>query len=446
MIDIGATSQINFAALIRLRWAAILGQLTVVLTTRFALGVEIDLTPLLGMLALESATNLALALWARGHDQPPASVFGGVMALDVLLLTALLAMSGGAHNPFSVLYLVHIVLATVTLSPRWSWGLTSLALFSYAALFLVGQGEPAGEHAGHGAHAGHGGAALHDHIMALHLPGMWVALAVTAIFIVYFVHRIRGELAARDDELARVAAAREREERLIGLATLSAGAAHELNTPLSTIALVAKELELALTHCEPRDEALVEDAQLIRGQVDRCQRILQQMAVDAGESMGELPTPTRTGELFEEVLEELAHPPGVSVIASDEALAAEILVAPRAISLALQGIVRNALEAASDRGLAQVVRLDVRLDDRCAALMIEDESGGMPPEVARRANEPFFTTKPTGRGMGLGLFLASTLCERLDGRLTVAATEGEGTTITLDLPRHLPPPHPEDQP
>ena len=409
------TYQLNFGTLLRMRWVAITGQAVVIFGAWLLMELPLMIGPLTAMLGLEAVSNILLWFWSQREGGVDSEwSLGAVLGLDVMLLTALLALSGGAANPFSVLYLMHIALASVTVGERWSWGLVSLSMICYGMLFLLGDPQAPGHD--------HSGAMLS--LLDLHLKGMWFAMGLTSISIVAFVQRIRRQLAKRDRQLSQLAERHSTQERLAGLATLSAGAAHELSTPLSTIALVAKELERDMTRKTPEQAAMIEDAQLIRSQVDRCQRILQSMAADAGEAMGELPEAVVIRDLFEEVLEELMWPDGVRI------------TGPRAMSLAMQGLVRNATEAAEERELPVDVALDVVLDapkDR-VILQIIDQSGGMSEEIVRRAREPFFSTKPTGRGMGIGLFLASTLCERLDGKLTIDTREGEGTTVSVTLP------------
>src|SRR6185369_2055893 len=166
---------------------------------------------------------------------------------------------------FSFLYLVNIALSAVVLRSLWTWTLVVLSLACFGALFAAA---PAHGHAEH---------------MQMHLQGMWVAFGVAAVFITYFVQRVTGALAARDVELAAANERTARHERLASLATLAAGAAHELSTPLSTIAIAAKELERRLAS----DGDAGADARLIREQVERCRQILAHMADDAGASSGE---------------------------------------------------------------------------------------------------------------------------------------------------------------
>lgn len=422
---------ITYAALIRFRWAAICGQFSVIVVAFFALGVSLPVGWLLGVLFIEAISNLVLiGMQRRTRAMNSSRVLGSVMALDIAFLTVLLGLSGGVVNPFSLLYLVHIALATVTLGSRWAWGLGAFASLASCSLFLL----PRPSHHAHlQHHEGHGGVAQ---IMSLHLPGMWVALVITAFFIVYFVQLIRRQLAEREAQLERVADMQRRQERLAGLATLSAGAAHELSTPLSTIALVAKELERELQKKASSEAGMIEDAQLIRSQVARCQTILQHMASNAGATMGEMPESKNIGDLFEQVLGELTVTDGVEIIGDEDELDASVHVLVQAVSFALQGVVRNAREAAIERGIEVRVELGVvPRGSQHIALRVRDWSGGMDSETHERAAEPFYSTKATGQGMGLGLFLAATLCERLEGQLEIDVRDGEGTDVMLVLPR-----------
>jgi two-component system sensor histidine kinase RegB len=264
---------------------------------------------------------------------------------------------------------------------------------------------------------------------------MWVAFGVAAAFIVYFIQRVRRALAERDAELGEARSTAARHERLASLATLAAGAAHELATPLSTIAVVAKELERALG-TDGADASTVADARLIRDQVERCRTILVQMAADAGESTGEAPAPITVAAWLAAATDGLAE--RARIVAepafASSADGAVVRVPPRALAQALRGVLKNALEASAARGEVRVELAAVA--DRWR-LAVVDRGAGMTPEVLARAGEPFFTTKSAdglARGMGLGLFLARVVLERLGGELDIRSTLGRGTTVTLIVP------------
>ncbi len=253
--------------LIRLRWAAAAAEACGALVARYAFGSTLPLAFVLALVALTAGTNLALALAVRGRSMSPAAI-GGVLAFDVLQVTALLAAVGGASNPFSILYLVQISMAALILGPRWTWGLAALAATAYAALFVLVPAPVVHDHTGEG--------------FASHLRVMWIAFTITAGFITYFVARLALELERREAELRVVRERAERHERVAALTTLAAGAAHELGTPLATVAVAAGELQHTADPIgAPAAQPMRDDLRLIPQELDRCRRILDRMGVGA---------------------------------------------------------------------------------------------------------------------------------------------------------------------
>ncbi len=407
---------INLSWLLRLRWGAVVGQVALILVASVGLDMELPLVPLFTTVGMAAASNAALGLWARRPRAVSEWMLWAVMVLDVVLLTVLLDLSGGPFNPFSTLYLVHIALAAVVLRALWTWALVALASICFGALFvrhlwMPGEGREAGHH--------------HIHDVRLHLEGMWVAFGLAAGFIVYFVQRVSRALSEREAELVAARAEKARSEKLAALATLAAGAAHELSTPLSTIAVVARELE---RRAELSPEGR-EDAQLIRQQVARCHDILAQMAADAGASRGEALVSVAPSALLESALEGLQGRERVRVEAplGEEAMA----VPARALTHVIRGVVKNALQASPEQAPVRLVLGREATDWR---LCVEDAGAGMAAEVLARAGEPFFTTKSPGEGMGLGLFLARAVLEQLGGRLELRSSPGQGTRVELRWP------------
>jgi two-component system, sensor histidine kinase RegB len=408
--------RINFRWLNRLRWGALVGQVATILVVDRVLGIELPHTPVAVVVAFEALTNVAATLWLRWGRAPGEATLALTMALDIAILTALLFFTGGPFNPFSFLYLVHIALAAVVLRSAWTWILVALSLACSAGLFyghawLRLDGSRTGNHLEH---------------MQLHMQGMWFAFAVAAGFIVYFVTRVQRALAEREADLAAERAAALRNERLASLATLAAGAAHELATPLGTIAVTARELERQAVRRQP---APIEDVRLIRSQIERCRAILDQMAADAGESAGEAPVPTTLAQIIEEALRDLPPHPPVDVDLG-QLRELTLLAPPRALGQALGVLVKNAQDASPPGG---AVRIRAERDGAELQLSVGDRGPGMPPEVLAHAGEPFFTTKAPGRGLGLGLFLARTVIEQLGGRLSIDSRPGRGTLATLTL-------------
>jgi len=325
-------TRILLAWLIRLRWLVVLCQAAAILMANRLLPEDLPTVPMLGLVALGALSNGVLLIILR-RDQPVDPVLPGlVLGLDILLLTALLYCSGGPSNPFTAIYLVHITLAAVVMPRAWAWSLGFLSTAGFGLLFFWNI--PNHTLMGHGS----GG-------MSLHLTGMWVAFAMTAWLIALFVGRVTWALAQRDAELAALCDLNARQARLAALATLVAAVAHELGTPLNTIAVAVGEL-----HRATQADQLAYDAALIRQEVRRCRGILNQLAEPSGSTFGEDPqAPDWTA--FRMTL----------AAAFPEAEAARIqcslpgegkgLLPLKGLSRTVRALVANALEATPDPGL-----------------------------------------------------------------------------------------------
>ncbi|HEY8943784.1 MAG TPA: ATP-binding protein [Polyangiaceae bacterium] len=418
--------RINFAWLIRLRWGAIVGQLALTLFVDRVMGVALPLDLLGALLAGECLVNAVSLLWVRRAPFVREHHLALAMALDLLLFTGMLYVTGGPSNPFSSLYLIHIALAAVVLPPRWSWALVVLALACSAALFLGHL--PLIEDPAHAQHRHHG----HQGEFDWHLRGMWVALGVAASFIVYFLHRVTRALRERDRELALSRERALRNERITSVATLAAGAAHELASPLGTIAVASGELEAELRKSSASARA-VEDVVLIREQVRRCRAILDQLGADSGQAAGDPISPIVPRELAELALSNLTGRERVRVDATGSPPV--LMAPPRALVQAVRSLLENALHATQahqrvDLAIARAAADQVRIE-------VSDPGVGMSREVLDRATEPFFTTRGAGRGLGLGLFLAQSVADQLGGRLELSSQPGRGTRATLVFPSRL---------
>jgi two-component system sensor histidine kinase RegB len=376
---------------------------------------DIPIAPLLALVAVEIGSNVACALLAR-RRRPRQAWLAAVMALDVLLFSGLLYLTGGPLNPFSFLYLIPIALASITVRAAWTWALVGLSLACSAFLFAAQRPLPLGDHARH---------------MSLHLQGMWVAFGVAASFIVYFLLRVRRAIERHERELDAARAAAQRQERLASLATLAAGAAHELLTPLSTIAVIAGDLQRDLAQPGASARA-VEDARLVRAEVDRCRAIIERMRADAGDTAGEGFAPIPVGALVETAVGGLSDArvavrPEIAAAVADRVLT----VPPRAVGQALLALIENAQQASrpGDDVVLRVAPAGGQL-----RFEVRDRGPGMPADVLARVGEPFFTTKPAGKGMGLGVFLARAVADRLGGEVTISSAPGTGTSVVFALP------------
>jgi two-component system sensor histidine kinase RegB len=418
--------------LVALRWWAIATQVVVVVFARLGLALDIPIVPVAVVLVAQACANLFTQAYVHRSLRPEAGPYAvgaqalvGTMFFDVVFLAAMLHLTGGYTNPFSFLILVPIALGALVLPLRWAWVLTVFALASLLVLFvwylpLHGIAETRGPHAGHDVAP----ASPHEHDMILHLQGMWVASACAAAFLVHFVRRVATELAFARDATARA-------ERFAAVATLAAGAAHELSTPLGTIAVAAKELERSagtLDDAGSRD-ALLADVALIRDQVERCRSSLDRLTRDAGAPTAPPPAVLCVSDVVRAVLSRVEDE-RVRLHIAPDAGSARVEAPEREFVEALAGVVRNGLDVTAVGG---EVALAVERRGGTIVLSITDTGDGIPREILQRVGEPFFTTKGPS-GMGLGVFLARGLVEQMGGRFEIHSKRGQGTRVVVRLP------------
>ncbi|HRK31178.1 MAG TPA: ATP-binding protein [Tepidisphaeraceae bacterium] len=400
--------------LTRLRWLAVLGQVIAMGLAAIVLSIQLPLLPVSIVVLTTLLTNLVVRFWILRGD-PPAGLVPVVLFLDVGLLTVLLFFTGGPANPFATLYVVHVVMAVVLLGPLWAWTLVVVAGASYALLFrfhIPLTAEPA----------------VSPRVLA---AGNWAALVLESALIAYFISRLSRSLRDREAELRTMRDRATRHQQLASLATLAAGAAHELGTPLGTIAVVAKELELAIGRSGQNDPDAAEDARLIRREVDRCRKILDRMRVDVVQDIAAQSRVLGVGELVELVKSDMTEETLSRLTVSTATEVRAVIAPPRAVQQALGVMIRNAFDASPDGAR---VMLDIRRRESSVLISVVDEGTGMAADVVRRAGEPFFTTKAPGRGMGLGLFLVRLVAEQCNGRWYIESTPGRGTKSVLELP------------
>jgi two-component system, sensor histidine kinase RegB len=408
--------QVSLPWLLRLRWLAVLGQaLAVVVATQiFQLGYSVGW---LGTLVLLSAlSNVALTMAARRLSARwSGTVMGSVLALDTVLLTALLAGSGGPMNPFTVFYLVHITLSAVVLSTRWTLLVSTLGFGGFGVLFLL----PRGAHSMHHDASG----------LAPHLQGMWVAFGLAALLTTFFVRQVTDAIRGQREQIAALREAGARNARLASITTLAAGAAHELGSPLGTIAIAAHDAELALRSL-PGAGHVAEDLRLIALEVERCQEILGLMAARAGDAADDARR-VCVSELVGSVRAHLGDERSARVFfdVSDRDSALELPAGQ--IVQSMVALIRNGLDA-SEPGTS--IRVHVGRRGADAVISVEDRGSGIAPSILPRVGEPFFTTKQPGRGLGLGVFLVRAFVESRGGDLDIASAPGEGTRARMRIP------------
>lgn len=410
-------SRIALPWIVRLRYGMAVGQVSTAAIVNYALRIDLPLAWMTVAPILVLASNFLLAKRASSTAAvfkiATATLVGWVFCLDALCLTWLLMLSGGPSNPFTLLYLIHITLAATILTKRQTWMLGGLSTFCFALLFWIFRPVPE--------------LGLH-HQDDLHFLGMWVSFAVAVALVALYAAKISSLLRDHEDYLLRVQEDLARKDRLASLVTLAAGAAHELSTPLGTIAIVAKELERLAANAW-LSPAIADDSRLIRQEVDRCREILQRMSADGAEPAGEASDILHPEEILNAVSD--SFPRRVRISASRSKALPALRIPRHAVIQALAALVKNGLEASSDQAPVELSATGV---DGGVRFVIEDRGCGMSDETLRRVGEPFFTSKEPGKGMGLGVFLARTLAERLGGTLTFESARESGTRAVLDLP------------
>lgn len=421
--------------LLQLRWFAVVGQLGTIAAVNWFFPIQLPLQPLFALIGFTAATNLAYTIWLGTHDPPQpqgadsadalqrTEVASLLMTIDLLTLAAMLYYSGGIDNPFVFFFFVNLAVAGVVLRPIWAWTLTSMSIAIFAVLTYF---RTPIELLSIDSHAA--GYRIREH-------GMLIAFSTCAAVVTYFVSRIAEELTVRQAQLRTALQQQSRSQRLEALTTLAAGAAHELASPLSTIAVVVREMG---RHAAELDvpAAVRQDLNLIESEVNHCKAILSRMRNAAGDQAAEHWDQITLVDLVDTIVEGIRDPHRVEI--SDDVDDFEdytLWIPMEAVAQAIRNLIGNALDASpADASVSVIVSTEVDY----FTLEVVDSGEGMPDEVAQRAVEPFFTTKQPGSGMGLGLFLTSNVITRLGGTLDFETQLGRGTRAIVRLPRRQP--------
>lgn len=426
--DKSEQANVGFPWFLVLRWGAVSCQIILITVVGFTIDIDLPLLFLGLIICTEALSNLFLQFRFRKEQDISEEVIFIIFILDSLLLTGLLHLTGGAMNPFTFLYLVHIVIAAIILPSKYSWSITLLIIACYGLLFLPSpitvdlSGKPVPE-SNEICH-------LDDQAtgaMILHLRGMWVAFTVTCFFIVFFVSQIQKDLSVQNQTLLFLKETRLRNEQLASLTGLAAGAAHELSTPLGTVAVAAGEMIHQLQN-HNGDPDLIEDAILIKEQVSDCKEILYQMAAGAGELKGEELQAFTVDQAIEQILSELTPDKQQLVDIKNNCKGQNLHMGFRTLCRTLKGLLNNSIEASK---MGKHVQMKWFTKDGMIVIEVTDHGIGMSQEVLQQATEPFFTTKETG--MGLGLFLTKTMAEQFGGKIELASTPENKTTVSVFL-------------
>ena len=406
--------QSNLRRLFLLRTIIIAGQAVAIAAAVAWLGISLPLVPMVTVIALLALFNLRTWLRLRGDRPVSDAGFLAEILVDVAGLTALLSLSGGSTNPFVSLYLLPITIAAIALPASRAWLTTSLCIGCYTLLLFFSIPLTHGEHE------------LHSNAFNLHVLGMWITFLAGAVLITGFVTTMATSIRTRDRELAAARERALRDEQVVALGTFAAGAAHELGTPLSTIAVLSREMEIEHAGVT----GLREDLAVLRSQADNCKRILTGLTSAAGHARAEQAGRQNVREFVDGVVEKwtLLRPPvHLKLNWSGQGRVPDI-VGGETVSQTLINILNNAADASPTE-----IEIDASWNAETLTIEVRDCGEGVAEIVSAQAGRRPISTKSPERG--LGLFLANATVERLGGTVSLFNREGGGgcTRITLPL-------------
>lgn len=379
--------------LVRLRWLAVAGQSFAVAGVHFGLGFMLPFGWCFAVIAISAWLNIALRIRFPLSHRLRDGAATALLAFDIIQLAALLYLTGGLQNPFSILFLAPVMISATALPPQRTLllgmlavGLATLLNVAHLPLPWAGDGRPV--------------------LPPYYQAGTWTALVLGIAFTGIYAWRVAKEARDLSAALAATELVLAREQHLSQLDGLAAAAAHELGTPLATIALVAREL----SRLAPAEGEMAEDIQLLREQVERCRGILGKLASLQDDDAGPLDQLS-----LRLLIEEAAGPQRPFGVPFEIAMIGErpepVCRRNPGMIYGLGNIVDNAVDFAGS-----AVTITARWTQSHVSLTIADDGPGFPPDVLMRAGEPYLSRgageSRAGGGLGLGLFIAKTLLER----------------------------------
>ncbi|MDR2239167.1 MAG: sensor histidine kinase [Zoogloeaceae bacterium] len=398
--------------LILMRWLAAAGELALIAAAQPLFGIALPLTPMLAIVALLAGFNLVTRRrLTRGGPVTDGELFAQ-LGVDMTALTLLLFFSGGAANPLVSLYLPSIAIAAVVLPGRFAWGSVALSVAAYSLLVFFNVPLPVADA---------------ERATRLHLAGMWLTFVASAALIAWFTARMAAAIRSRDRQLAAAREAALRNERVVALGGLAAGAAHELGTPLATMAVLVDELsETAGLNPEAR-----EDLNLLHEQVAHCKRIITGLAARAGQTRAEGGGAISLDSWLEQVIDRWRQlrPRARATVRLHGATPAPQIVSEASLGQALLNLFNNAADADAGGG---EIEIEATWDAARLRLEVRDRGPGFDEKVLLAAGRAFVTTRE--EGTGIGLFLAHAAVERLGGRIALINREGGGAITRVELP------------
>ena len=382
----------------------------------WVLNMQLPWTEMVAVTVMLAVLNLAT--WIRLRRKWPVSSieFFAQLLVDVFALSALLYFSGGSTNPFISLYLLPLTIAAAALPWAYTWVMAAITIGCYTLMLFYYLPLP------------------HDHEehnseFNLHVSGMWLAFVLSTMLIAWFVVKMGISIRERDKDLALAREQALRNEQIIALGTLAAGAAHELGTPLATMAVVTGELQ-----DEYKENPEFQDnIRILRDQITQCKHTLTQLLADAGQARAEEGSGQAVDSFLRQVLDkwQLMRPSVQFTYRGSGVEPAPQILNTQLLSQSILNLLNNAADASLKH-----IEIEVSWNYQELHLQILDDGDGLTGEAVQRAGQPFFTSKAPGQGFGIGLFLANANIERFGGRVRLTNRVGGACTqVTLPLIR-----------
>jgi len=410
---------VRLDTILRLRWLAALGQLAAIFVVVQGLEYDMAIVPCVTIIGLSAALNLALQTLFNPVHRLEAVSAAALLALNIIELGGLLYCTGGLQNPFSFLFLAPVLISATALPTHFTIALGALAAACTTVLAFFHLPLP-------------WDATDPLVLPQIYLLGVWFSI-MTAIGVTsLYAFQVTEEARKLSDALAATELVLAREQHLTQIDGLAAAAAHELGTPLSTIFLIAREIEKNLDN----NPELADDLRTVREQAQRCREILSK--ITQLNSSGAPFDRMRISQLIEEAVS--PH--------RDFGIAIKIRIAvtnaPEPIGMRNPGILYglgNILENAVDFAHQQV-EVSAWWNAASIVLSISDDGPGIPPDILKRIGEPYLSRRRsaeegTRRGLGLGVFIARTLLERTGAKVTFGNRmfPDHGAVVQIAWPR-----------
>jgi two-component system sensor histidine kinase RegB len=407
------TNRKNMLLLIQLRWIAVVGQIVTIAIVQLALGIVLPLSTMALVLGALVLLNGLSYLWLRGRTEVSNRALLLALMLDVIALTVQLYLSGGATNPFTGLYLLQVTLAAVLLDVAFAWTIVVIAAMGF--LFLTQFNLPLVLTR-----------ASAPDLFTLHLFGTFVCFLLDAVLLVFFLIRITGNLRSRDARLAALKHQAAEEDLIVRMGLLASGAAHELGTPLASVAVILGDWRRMPE--VRRSPELSADIDEMQAAIERCKAIVTGILKSAGEARGDAPTITTVNTFLGDIVKEWqAAMPGATLRYRNLLDEDVSIVADSTLKQIVFNLLDNAFEASP-----HWIQLTATREGETLSLEVRDAGAGFPPEMLEHLGTPYQSTK--GRGGGLGLFLVVNVVRKLGGSVTARNLAERGAAVSLSLP------------